>query len=301
MDVALVTGALAKAEAERLPPAARAYLYERAVKHGESGADRYNLGGLLDTRFGSGATPRLATFGSWDEGCAALVSTAYRAAPRRWGDADDVELKRLGTYPAGNGPPTIGDIADVLRSAVATVSPATDILLFAPSAAQEEAFRRLVADWAGYESIGVGDRVFVGEEGRVNLRPDLADWRVFRDQWKAGSIPANELPGRLNVQVGVSNKVRKYLAEAKVVDPALASAAHDATGVDVEKSSNALAAAASVEESVKKVGWLDFITRPGDKINLPVIGGVPDKYLWLAGAGFAGLVTLSVVRIIRAR
>lgn len=342
IDHASLAEALERAGVDGLHPSARAYLTDRLVRH----VSDTNLGGLRDTRFGArrddiggvAATNRFASFPDLGAAANALVSTAYRAAPRDWSRVDDAELTRLGDYPVSRpgsravGPADkipvprgdgdveyvspeeavsrgavqytesswdlgplfsgleLGDASDWFKSAALTaLGPAgtvVDVVSERPSSDAEASFRRLMADWEGYDRLGVGGRVLPG------LRDDVVDWRKFRDDWLSGNIPGKDIAARLNVQVSASNKVRQLLKEGGVVDPAIAS--DPAKGVDVEESTAPLAVAASVNREAKDSPIIGWLTSPGGKTNLPVIGPVPDKVIWTVGIGVAAAIVLMV-------
>lgn len=164
-----------------------------------------------------------------------------------------------------------------------------------PTEAAQTTFRGLMADWEGFDRLGVGDKMFGPndpDKSHPDFREDVKDWRRFRDAWIDGSIPGNEVGGQLNVQVGVANKIRKNLAESKVVDPAIAT--EERKGVDVEHSTTAIQKAVAVETAAKGNVVLDWATRPGNKTVLPVIGAVPDKALWAIGIASIAAIVLSV-------
>ena len=293
-----IAAALDRAGVQGLAPSALAYLSGRLVKQGASGgATPANLGGLRDVTFGSATRGGgLASFPDIDAAARALVSVSCRAAPRRWGDATDAELAGLAMYPQS---PPIGDIvADAFRAAVRIASPTTDMLLFAPNKADQEAFQRLMADWEGYDRLGVGERILAGEKGpdglkRVNVREDVVDWRKFRDEWLAGQIDGADIAARLNPQVSVSNKIRRYLKETNAVDPVIQQ--DEAKGVDVEESAGALRIAADVDKSARSNSFVNWVTSPGSKTNLPVVGAVPTKILLVGGLGL-GLALFIMAR-----
>ncbi len=172
---------------------------------------------------------------------------------------------------------------------------------FRPSEEAEATFRGLVADWEGYERIGVGASVLAGETDpatglkRPSFRDSLVDWRTFRDEWKAGTIPGNETGGRLNAQVAISNMIRKNLAEYKIIDPALADSRHDRAGVDIEKSSEAMKDAAEKEQWCKGVPLCNWMTKPGQKIVMGPFGPMPENIMWAGGIGLGllGLIAAS--------
>lgn len=289
-----IAGALARAGVDKLPPPARAYLADRLVAAGTAGTlSPANLGGLRGVTFGSGSSPELAKFPDIDAAARALVAVSFRAAPRAWGETDSVTMSRLGSYPihrkgavALAGAP-VGDATDFARSALKTaLGPVAFVedTFFGPSAESESTFRGLVSDWEGYE------RILKQSPGFLNklpeLKDDAAEWRKFRDAWRAGSIPGNELGGLLNVQVSLSNKVRALLKEKGVVDPVLQEMR---TGVDVEKSTDALAASKDVDSWAKSVPIVNWITDPSAPPNAAAsrAGAVA-----IAGIAVAVLVSL---------
>lgn len=294
-----IAAALDRAGVHDLAPSALAYLSGRLVKQGASGgATPTNLGGLRDVTFGSAARGGgLASFPDIDTAARALVSVSCRAAPRRWGDTTDAELAGLAMYPQPT--PVVGDVvADLFRMAVRTASSSADAFIFAPNKADQEAFQRLMADWEGYDRLGVGERILAGEKGpdglrRVNVREDVVDWRKFRDEWLAGQIDGAEIAARLNPQVSVSNKIRRYLKETNAIDPVLQR--DEARGVDVEESTGALQLAADVDKSARSNAFVNWVTSPGNKTNLPIIGAVPTKVLWVGGLGL-GLALFVMAR-----
>jgi len=289
-----IAGALARAGVDKLPPPARAYLAERLVAAGTEGTlSPANLGGLRGVTFGSGSSPGLAKFPDIDAAARALVAVSYRAAPRAWGETDETTMSRLGSYPihrngavALAGAP-VGDAADFARSALKTaLGPVAFVedQFFGPSAEAESTFRGLVSDWEGYERIlkqspGVLDKL-------PELKDDVTEWRKFRDAWRAGSIPGNELGGLLNVQVSLSNKVRALLKERGVVDPILQ---QTRTGVDVEKSTDALAAAKDVDTWAKNVPGISWLTDPSKS---PEVAAGRAGTLAIAGVAAAVLLSL---------
>ncbi len=290
-----IAGALARAGVDRLPPPARAYLAERLVAAGAAGTlSPSNLGGLRNVSFGSareGSTV-LASFPDIDAAARAIVAVSYRAAPREWAETDAETMARLGAYPihrrgavALAGAP-VGDAADIAKSALkSALGPATMITdFFGPSAESEATFRGLVADWEGYERIlkaqpDIAIRL-------PELKDDVSEWRKFRDAWKAGTIPGNELGGLLNVQVSLSNKVRTLLKEKGVTDPVLQ---QKRAGVDVEKSTDALAASKDVDTWAKSVPILDWLTDPSQS---PKAAG--SRAGIVAGVGLAVAALLSL-------
>lgn len=332
MDPNLIAAALARAGVDRLPLPSRVYLSGRLTSQFASGAvdPATNLGALRNLTFGE-AGQGFARFADVDAASRALVSTSYRAAPRDWSKVDAAELGRLGTYPlspkgeASAGPPAWLPVSGVERTEVGEFKwsylipgygpyqVAKDVV-FGPSDEAKETFRGLVADWEGFDRLKVGDELFgpndpltpkPGEPARAdgvlrshpNLREQVVEWRKFRDAWKAGDIPGNELAAQLNVQRGVANTVRKYLAEAAVIDPALVDNKFDKPGVDVEKSTTALAKSTEVNTWARDVPVLNWMTNPAQStVELPFIGAVPSRVLMVAGGGFAAMLLVMLAR-----
>lgn len=326
--------ALLKAGVNNLRPAARVYLANRLTQQAANGGIyEYNLGGLRDVSFGAAtATKKLATFPDIDAAAQALVRIADRAAPRAWADSHidlgeivlPVGLPNRIPLPVRDGVEYVSPDEAIARGAVRnddgswnlTTVPLGELTDFkwsylipgygpyqvvkdylGPTEESQTVFRDLVADWEGFDRLGVGDKIFGPGDPRGNLRDDVVDWRKFRDDWLAGNIPSNEVAARLNTQREAANKIRKYLADARVIDPALASSAHDKPGVDVEKSTTSLVASAKAEQGVKQFWLLDLLTRPGGTTHLPILGPVQDKTLVTAGvAGAAALLLYLYVR-----
>lgn len=119
-------------------------------------------------------------------------------------------------------------------------------------------FRGLVADWEGFDRIGVGVRVL------PFLAPDAAAWRAFRDAWKAGTIaPADIVPG-LQTETARATKIRQALRDAAVVDPALQLAV----------------SASNAKAWIDSIPWLAWIFQPTagtvlGKWRVPIVlGGI---------------------------
>lgn len=291
-----IADALTKAGVEHLSPAQRAYLARRLA---QSEMSDTNLGGLRDVTYGSAKLGRgMASFMNIGAAASALVTVSRRAAPRNWGATGEKELAALGVYPftierakTATPPPELGDIKPLTLGWWPG---------FGPSDEAQRAFQGLVADWEGFERIGVGSRVFVGERGpdgltRANLFPDLKDWRAFRDAWKAGDVPSGEIAAQLNVNIENANKVRKYLAEANIIDPSLASNAHDRAGVDAESSTGALAKAAEVDKWAREHPLVNWLTKPGQDTLSPLGFPIPKRVLWIAGGAAAVLLGTAIL------
>jgi len=176
----VIAEALTRAEVNRLPPAARAYLSERMLSR-DSGAPN-NIGGVRNMSFGSNGGPAYASFVDIDAGARALVAISYRAAPRDWRSVTSDEVATLSTYP-------LSGVLDIAKSAGATIlGPVAAVAeriqsVTGPTEELQATFRGLVADWEAYERLGVGDSIL------KNMRDDLVEWRAFRDAWLDGSIP----------------------------------------------------------------------------------------------------------------
>lgn len=307
----LIADALTRAGGDKLPAPARAYLFRRLtaqVASGESHA-AYNLGGLRDTTFGATKEDSVrgeAAFPDLDSAARALVAASYREAPRNWGEVTETDLAQLGSYPLTRKIASLGEgitAQDVVKAAVVDMDPSGILAsVYRPSAEAEATFKGLVADFAGFERLKVGEEIFagkgVGGDPHIpNLRPDMEDWRTFRDDWLIGRIPGNEIGGRLIAQTIASNKIRRHLAEANVIDPALANQSHDRQGTSVDKSTSAIKAASSVDTFVKDTPVIGWLTDPGGRqTNIPGLGPVSNKALWLTGGAVVLLGALGYVR-----
>jgi len=287
-SAAVIAGALARAEVHRLPPTGRAYLTRRLqaqIAGGDIEPAR-NLGGLRNIAFGSTGAGE-ATFADLDSAARALVAVSYRAAPRAWGNVNAAELAQLGRYPfnaerqakrlaelAGQAPPELGWWPG-----------------FGPSEAAEATFRGLMADHAAFDRIGVGGRVFGPDDPdkrHANLAEDVTAWRAFRDAWLAGDIPSTEIGGQLTAQVIGANKIRQYLAEAKITDPELQTELRK--GVAVDEATNAAAPATKIDTWARSVPVLRWLTDPGQ-----TPANATKRILAVAGASVAVLAGVVLV------
>lgn len=336
----VLSAALLRAGVNDLRPAARVYLANRLTRQAANGGlTETNLGGLRNLSFGAAhSTAKLAAFASIDDAAKALVMVADRAAPRAWrepsadigevaspiGPPDRIPLPIRGgvEYVPTEEAITRGAVRNSDGSWDLSVVPLGELTDFkwqylipgygpyavardylGPTEDAQRAFRELVADWEGYERLGVGEKIFGPGDPRGNLRDTLIEWRKFRDDWLAGNIPNADVASRLNVARSDANKVRKYLAEAKVIDPALADPAFDkSTGVTAETATTVTSAAASVERSAKTNPLVNFLTDPaglGSTVNVPLIGPVPKKTVLVTSV--AGVAALALYMYARSR
>ena len=128
------------------------------------------------------ALPPLARFRTLEAGAAALVQTARRAGARYPYEAPP-NLVPVGWWPG-----------------------------FGPSDEAESTYRQLRADWEAFERDGVGSTKL------PHLRQDVVEWRQFRDAWEAGSLPSNDLGGRLNAEVSRANRIRSELTGKTIAE-----------------------------------------------------------------------------------
>ena len=286
-SAAVIASALARAEVHRLPATGRAYLTTRLqhqIARGDIDPSR-NLGGLRNVSFGSAGAGE-ATFADIDKAAGALVAVSFRAAPRAWGKVTAAELAQLGTYPfdearqrqrfaeLAGAPPEIGWWPG-----------------FGPSEAAEATFRGLMADHVAFERIGVGGRVFGPQDpdkSHPNLEPDIQAWRTFRDAWLAGSLDSTEIGGQLGAQVSTANKIRRWLAEAKITDPELQTELRQ--GVSVDQATGVAAPAQKIETWAQSVPGLRWLTDPSQKP-----ADASKRILAVAGAGAAVLVGVALL------
>lgn len=186
-----------------------------------------------------GATPTPSV----DDLAYAAVQIAYRAAPRRWSEVGDAEAKVLDTYPARGRVPVLAEVAypgldaEALgplgfgvagdgsllalhvpssgswRDAV-DGTPITSVLGEGgtPSAAAEETFRKLLADWDAFGRVGVGGAALPALAG------DAARWRSTRDGWLTGRMSVLSVGDALDAEVARAIGVRRALRENGVVD-----------------------------------------------------------------------------------
>lgn len=302
----LIADALTRAGGDKLPAPARAYLFRRLTTQVASGEPHttYNLGGLRDASFGvlkENPVRGEATFPNLDSAARALVAASYREAPRDWGALTSQELAQLGSYPLTRKIAKLGEgptAEDLVKAAVISLDPSGTLTsVYKPSDEAQTTFVGLLTDFAAFERLKVGENIFAGTKAGIdphlpNLRPDMEDWRTFRDDWFFSRIPGNEIGGRLTAQTIAANKIRKYLAEAKVVDPLLQTG--DRQGTPVDQSTGAIKKAAALNTSVKDVPFFGWLTDPtGRKIDLPLIGPVNNKAFWLTTGAAALLGTLA--------
>lgn len=265
MDVPTLAGALREAECESLPAPARAFLARRLLEHGViADASGYNLGGLRGQHFGCRKQGPIgpARFSTLGEAARALVSSSYRAAPREWGTVLAQELAALGNYPIQREQPsaTLGWIPGL-----------------GPSDAAEATYKGLVADWATFESLGVGTKIL------LFLREDLDQWRKFRQEWEDADIASNEIGGRLIAETVRSGRVRSYLADAKITDPRLQTPTPQAPSVT--DAGGGLHAAEAVDDFAKRNKLLNWITDPAQPPG--PAGAPPWRILGTMGVGIA--------------
>lgn len=313
-----IADALTRAGIDKLPPPARAYLFQRITQQiaGSSFDPDHNLGGLRNLTFGAAKTGPVgqAHFPDIDSAARALVSVSYRAAPRDWGAIDPIELARLGRYPIhprgdnAVGPPVWLPIKDLqpldvgefkwsyLIPAYGPYAVVRDYI--GPSDEAEKTFRGLVGDWVAFDRLGVGRMHKYADGTLVDLTEGKrykTEWDTFRKAWENGDIPGNELGGQLNVQVSNANAVRKLLKENNVSDPELGPGLR--AGLDVTKSTAALARSEKIEDEAKKSVILEWLTNPAQsETQLPFGPKVPSRVLYamLASLGVAGLLALGV-------
>lgn len=275
----LLAGALSRAGVEKLPPPARAYLAQRLtaqIAAGDVDMAR-NLGGLRATSLGCAKRDeREAAFPNIDAAARALVAVSFRAAPRDWGAMNAADLAQLGRYPWQDSrhQQRVAALAGEQERPELGWWPG-----FGPTDEAQATFRALTADWEAFERIGVGTRVL------PFLKSDLDEWHKFRDEWKAGDIASSDIGGRLLAQTIAARKVREYLKDAKIVDPAL-QATPPVQDVAVDESTSALKAAAPVESWARSnpiVNWLTDPSQTPEKARTRILA--------TAGAGL-GLVAL---------
>ena len=277
----LIAGALARAGIDRLPPPARAYLADRLtaqIAGADVDVDR-NLGGLRSTSLGCAKRQeREAVFPNIDAAARALVAVSFRAAPRDWGAMSKADLAQLGRYP-------FDPERHQRRTAELAGQEARPELGwwpgFGPSDEAQTTFRALTADWEAFERIGVGTRVL------PFLKDDLSDWHKFRDEWKAGDIPSADIGGRLLAQTIAARRVREYLKDQKIVDPALQTPAVKDLAVDeAADRTKPDGSFASIDKWAAKnpiANWLTDPSQPPEKAR--------NRILATAGVGL-GLVAL---------
>lgn len=218
-----------------------------------------------------------AIFPDIDSAARALVATAYRAAPRDWGQISNAEMASLGRYPIAcdptPGPTPIEGTAPTLGWWPG----------FGPSAEAEATFRGLTADWEAF------DRLKVGTPGMLpHLAQDRTEWLQFRNAWKGADIDSSDIGGRLTAETIRANRIRRELAAAKVVDPSLVG---DRQGVDVMRSTDPLKAPADAEEWARKipiVNWALDPTKPLDEAK--------KKLMWVVGGAAALFLLLFATR-----
>ncbi len=162
---------------------------------------------------------------------------------------------------------------------------------FGPSAEAEATFRGLTADWEAFDRLGVGERIL------RHLEKDKYEWRSFRAAWKSANIDSTDIGGRLNAEVHRANRVRRELADAKVVDPALLG---DRQGADVTDSTNALKASVPIDNWASKIPILNWATSPASSLkDLDPRGPVGDakkKLMWVVGGAAALFLLLFATR-----
>lgn len=268
-------------------------------------------------------------FEDLDAAARALVSVAYRAAPRAWGQVGEAELATLGSYPihrakvgAAKAVDDLGESIDALKTAVdglaadigATPSPipglpsvqdtlaaAQQVLSqVAPQATasvdmgprkvypsgispeMESTMRALVADWEGFDRLGVGTKVL------PDLRPAVEQFRKLRDAWKAGSNDPAVVSQEIDAATKAASQVREALAKAGVIDPALGPAAIKATQEAIIAAQQAAAPAAqSWLDNVPALKWLSNPNGPTVRVTTDPI--VPVEWRAPIVVGVAGL------------
>lgn len=210
----------------------------------------------------------------------ALVATSYRAAPRDWGRVSAAEIAGLDVYPitrirplGAAIPVPEGRIAIPVRSGGAWhvpeseaerwgaeriegewIAPTVDLGWWpgmGPSSEAEATFRGLMSDWEAFDRLGVGQSIL------PHLRPDVVAWRKFRDEWKAGNIPSADIGGQLMAMTIMANRIRRELASAKIVDPALKG---DRQGIAVDEAARLVKAAVPVQQFADSVPGLAWLT-----------------------------------------
>lgn len=227
-----------------------------------------------------------ATFPDIGAAARALVATSYRAAPRDWGRVSAAEIAGLDVYPitrirpiGAAVPVPEGHIAIPVRSGGAWhvpeteadrwgaeriegewIAPTVDLGWWpgmGPSSEAEATFRGLMSDWEAFDRLKVG---MPAPDGVLpHLRPDVVAWRKFRDEWKAGNIPSADIGGQLLAQVSVANRIRRELAAAKIIDPALKG---DRQGIAVDEAAKLVKAAVPVDSFAKSIPGLSWLTDP---------------------------------------
>lgn len=280
-----LAGALARAGIHKLSPPARAYLAERLtaqIAAGDVNVDR-NLGGLRSTSLGCAKRgEQEAVFPNIDAAAKALVAVSFRAAPRDWGAASDADLAQLGRYPftAERQQRRTAELAGQQERPELGWWPG-----FGPSDDAQQTFRSLTADWEAFERIGVGTTVL------PFLKDDLADWRKFRDEWKAGDIASSEIGGRLLAQTIAARRVREYLKDQKIVDPVLQTPpVKDMSVDDAGERTKPGGTFDSLDKWAAKnpvVNWLTDPSQPPDKAR--------NKILATAGVGFGLVAVLGIL------
>ena len=269
---------------------------------------------VLDTMSQGDSVGGVASFGTLLEGARAAVATAYRAAPRSWGDIGADELARLGQYPllhllerrraepfdADSGQVTLRlrdggylpvPLAVALRAG-ATRRPDDSLDLtavapldlgwwpgFGPSSEAETTFRGLIADWEAFERLGVGRGRF------AFLAQDVKEWREFRDAWNNAALESADIGGRLTAEVARANRIRVELKDARVVDPQLRETPRE--GVDVTAAAAPQAVAKPIADWAASTPGVSWLTDP--KAPPKAIG---QRLLLVAGGSILAVVLL---------
>lgn len=146
----------------------------------------------------------------------------------------------------------------------------------------ESTMRALVADWEGFDRLGVGTKVL------PDLRPAVEQFRKLRDAWKAGSNDPAVVSQEIDAATKAASQVREALAKAGVIDPALGPAAIKATQEAILAAQQAAAASSkSWLDNVPALKWLSNPNGPTVRVTTDPI--VPVEWRAPIVVGVAGL------------
>ena len=146
----------------------------------------------------------------------------------------------------------------------------------------ESTMRALVADWEGFDRLGVGTKVL------PDLRPAVEQFRKLRDAWKAGSNDPAVVSQEIDAATKAASQVREALAKAGVIDPALGPAAIKATQDAILAAQQAAAASSkSWLDNVPALKWLSNPNGPTVRVTTDPI--VPAEWRAPIVVGVAGL------------
>lgn len=197
-----------------------------------------------------------------------------------------------GAIGATPGPiPGLPSAEDLAASAQQIISQVTQGPAPVPAQAQfppeyEATMRALLADWEGFDRLGVGTKIL------PDLRPAVVQFRTLRDAWKVGPNDPATVKTEIDAAIRAAGQVRDALQKSGVVDPALGPAAVKAAQEAQAALQKASSGSGSIFENVPILKWLNDPKGPKVRVEAETTSIIPAEYRAPAAFAFAGLIVL---------